>query len=206
MFTGLVTDLGKVRGIRQPPAGGSSDARFTIDSGYDPASLEIGASISCSGACLTVVETHADGFSVDVSGETLSKTNLGAWRTGTWVNLERSLRMGDELGGHIVTGHVDGVARIADRESQGGSWRFTFEVPDSLAGYIAPKGSIALDGVSLTINDVRGSRFDVNIIPHTFEVTTFGQRQVDDVVNLEIDILARYVARQLEGAWPSRTA
>ena len=162
----------------------------------------MGASVACSGACLTVVDVLDGGFAVDVSGETLSKTTLGTWEVGTRVNLERSLRMGDELGGHLVTGHVDGVAEIVACEAAGGSWRFAVAVPEHLAAYIAPKGSVALDGVSLTVNDVAGGRFDVNIIPHTYDVTTFGQRRVGDRMNLEIDILARYVARQMEAAWP----
>jgi riboflavin synthase len=202
MFTGLVTDLGRVRDVRRPPAGAADDARFVFNTAYDPASLSVGASVACSGACLTVVDVLDGGFAVDVSGETLSKTTLGTWEVGTRVNLERSLRMGDELGGHLVTGHVDGVAEIVACEAEGGSWRFTIAVPEHLAAYIAPKGSVALDGVSLTVNDVVGGRFDVNIIPHTYDVTTFGQRRVGDRMNLEIDILARYVARQMEAAWP----
>ena len=201
MFTGLVTDLGRVRAVHRPPGGAAEDARFVIDSGFDPATLAVGASVACSGACLTVVEVFDDGFAVDVSGETLSKTTLGTWDAGTRVNLERSLRMGDELGGHIVTGHVDGVATVAERMAEGGSWRFAIDVPDQVARYIAPKGSVALDGVSLTVNEVSGSRFGVNIIPHTFDVTTFGHREVGEGMNLEIDILARYVARQMEAAW-----
>jgi riboflavin synthase len=201
MFTGLVTDLGRVRAVRRPSAGAAEDARFVIESGFDPATLRVGASVACSGACLTVVEVVDGGFAVDVSGETLARTTLGAWDVGTCVNLERSLRMGDELGGHIVTGHVDGVATVAELTPEGGSWRFAIDVPDRLARYIAPKGSVALDGVSLTVNDVSGSRVGVNIIPHTFDVTTFGHRDVGEGMNLEIDILARYVARQMEAAW-----
>jgi len=201
MFTGLITDLGRVHDVRRPSAGAADDARFIFDTAYDPAGLTVGASIACSGACLTVVDVLDGGFAVDVSGETLAKTTLGGWRPGTPVNLERSLRLGDELGGHIVTGHVDGVAEVVGREAEGGSWRFTIAVPDHLARYIAPKGSVALDGVSLTVNDVAGSRFGVNIIPHTFAVTTFGHCGVGDRMNLEIDVLARYVARQMEAAW-----
>jgi riboflavin synthase len=199
MFTGLITDLGRIREVRRPPAGAADDARFVIDSTYDPDTLSVGASIACSGACLTVVAIDPQGFAVDVSGETLSKTTLGAWQAGTAVNLERSMRMGDEIGGHLVAGHVDGVARIVERRQEGGSWRFSVEVPDSLEKLIAPKGSVALDGVSLTVNEVAGNRFGVNIIPHTFSVTTFGERDVGDSLNLEVDLLARYVARQLEG-------
>jgi riboflavin synthase len=203
MFTGLVTDLGHVRDVHRPPAGAAEDARFIIDSDFDPAMLAVGASVACSGACLTVVAIVDGGFAVDVSGETLGRTTLGTWEPGTRVNLERSLRMGDELGGHIVTGHVDAVATVAERTADGGSWRFAIDVPDHLARYIAAKGSVALDGVSLTVNTVSGSRFGVNIIPHTFDVTTFGHRQVGEGMNLEIDILARYVARQTEAAWAS---
>lgn len=203
MFTGLVTDLGRVRAIRRPPAGAAEDARVVIDSGFDPESLNVGASVACSGACLTVVERVDGGFAVDVSGETLRATTLGSWEPGTRVNLERALRMGDELGGHLVTGHVDGVATVADRVADGGSWRFAIDMPAELARYVASKGSVALDGVSLTVNEVDGTRFRVNIIPHTFDVTTFGHRHVGDRMNLEIDVLARYVARQMEAAWAS---
>lgn len=203
MFTGLITDLGRVRAVHRPPTGAAEDARFVIESDFDPATLVVGASVACSGACLTVVDAGDGGFAVDVSGETLSRTTLGTWDVGTSVNLERSLRMGDELGGHIVTGHVDAVATVAERTAVGGSWRFAIDVPEHLASSIAAKGSVALDGVSLTVNDVSSTRFDVNIIPHTFNVTTFGHREVGDGMNLEIDILARYVARQMEAAWAS---
>lgn len=203
MFTGLVSDLGRVREVRRPPSGTADDVRLVLETAYDPASLRVGASVACSGACLTMVEVLDGGFAVDVSGETLAATTLGTWDVGTRVNLERSLRMGDELGGHIVTGHVDGVAEVVGCEPEGGSWRFTIAVPDGIASYIAPKGSVALDGVSLTVNAVEGNRFGVNIIPHTCAVTTFGQCAVGDRMNVEIDILARYVARQMEAAWPT---
>lgn len=206
MFTGLITDLARVREIRRPPEAGAGDARFVFDTGYDTATIAIGASIACNGACLTVVEADATGFAVDVSAETLSRTTLGDWTVGAPVNLERPLRLGDELGGHLVSGHVDGVAEIVDRRPEGDSWRFVFAAPAGLAPFIAPKGSIALDGVSLTVNEVEGRRFGVNIIPHTAAVTTFGQRAPGERVNLEIDMLARYVARLAEGLWPTRQA
>lgn len=204
MFTGIITDLGRVHAVEQPPEGAPEDARFVFATAYDTATIGLGASIACSGACLTVVAKDAETFSVDVSAETLSKTTLGGWRVGTPVNLERPLRVGDELGGHIVAGHVDGVARVVERRMEGGSWRFLFEAPEELARFIAPKGSIALDGVSLTVNEVSGARLGVNIIPHTAEVTTFGALQPGDAVNLEIDTLARYVARLAEAEWTTR--
>ncbi|MBK1697930.1 riboflavin synthase [Rhodovibrio salinarum] len=197
MFTGIVTDVGRVRAVQSPPEGEAGDLRFVFDTAYDPATLALGASVCCAGVCLTVVETHAQGFAVDVSAETLSKTTLGDWDAGTPVNLERSLRMGDELGGHLVYGHVDALARVVDAYPEGDSWRYLFEVPQALAQYVAPKGSIALDGVSLTVNEVEGNRFGVNIIPHTRDVTTFGQREAGSLLNCEIDMLARYVARML---------
>lgn len=196
MFTGIVTDIGRVRSREE-----RGDVRFVIVTSYDSESIDMGASISCAGACLTVVaKGHDEGgnwFAVDVSGETLSKTNLGDWKEDTPVNLERALRMGDELGGHFVLGHVDGVGKIVSRKPEGDSTRFVFEAPVDLAKYIAPKGSVVIDGVSLTVNEVEGNRFGVNIIPHTAEMTTFGRRQVGDRVNLEVDALARYVARLL---------
>lgn len=190
MFTGLVTDLGEVRAIEA-----RGDTRITVATAYDVGAIAIGASIACSGACLTVVAREADWFAVDVSAETLGRTTLGAWRPGTPVNLERPLRVGDELGGHIVLGHVDGVSRIVEREPVGDSARFVFTAPDGLARFIAEKGSVALDGVSLTVNRVADGEFDVNLIPHTLGCTTFGAARPGDSVNLEIDMLARYVAR-----------
>jgi len=193
MFTGIITDLGRVRRIEP-----SGDTMFTIETRYDTATIPLGASIAHNGCCLTVIETGPDWYKVQASAETLRVTTLGAWVEGTRINLERALAMGDELGGHIVSGHVDGVARVAGRREEGDSIRFTFAVPASLKPYIASKGSVALDGVSLTVNAVADDHFDVNIIPHTSEVTTFGTMAVGDRVNLEIDMLARYVARLLE--------
>lgn len=193
MFTGIITDLGAVKAIEA--AGSGSDARFVFATGYDTSAIGEGASIACSGVCLTLVDKGPGWFAADVSAETLSKSTLGAWQPGTPVNFERPLRMGDELGGHVVSGHVDGVAAVVERRAEQGSLRFTFEAPPELARFIAPKGSVALDGVSLTVNEVAGPRFGVNIIPHTGEVTTLGGRQSGDRVNLEIDMLARYVQR-----------
>ena len=195
MFTGLITDVGKVTAREE-----RGDTRFTIQCRYDMSGVEIGASIACSGACLTVVEKGADWFAVDVSAETLDKTKLGDWQPEAPVNLERSLRVGDELGGHIVSGHVDGLVQITEIRPEGGSIRYSFKVPTALARYVASKGSVALDGVSLTVNEVEGDTFGVNIIPHTQEKTTFGSYQTGDRVNLEIDVLARYVARLQEAA------
>lgn len=195
MFTGIVTDRGRIaaRDMR-------GDTRFVIETAYQASSIDIGASISCSGCCLTVVETGVrDGlqnwFAVEASAETLSKTTLDDWTVDTRINLERALRLGDELGGHFVLGHVDGVAEITDRAAEGDSTRFTIRPPAELMRYIAPKGSVVLDGVSLTVNEVASDRFGVNIIPHTSEVTGFGAAQPGDRVNLEVDALARYVAR-----------
>ncbi len=194
MFTGIVTQMGRIAAVEQ-----RGDTRFEIASGYDSAGIALGASIACSGACLTVAAVRPGAFAVDVSAETLSCTTLGGWREGTVVNLERALRAGDELGGHIVSGHVDGVAEVVSRRPEGDSVRFLFAAPEALARFIAPKGSVALDGVSLTVNEVDGARFGVNIIPHTLSHTTLGARQPGDAVNMEIDMLARYVARHLEG-------
>ena len=190
MFTGIITDLGRVRAVED-----RGDTRFVFETGYDTAAIEVGASISCSGACLTVVDKGEGCFAADVSAETLAKTTLGGWATGTPVNFERALKIGDELGGHLVSGHVDGTARVIERRAEGESTRFSFEAPEDLARYIAPKGSVTLDGVSLTVNEVEGRCFGVNIIPHTAAVTTFGQRRPGDDVNLEIDLLARYLER-----------
>ncbi len=197
MFTGIITDLGKVRAVQAEGPG--SDARFEFETGYDTADIAVGASISCSGACLTVVEKGPGWFAAEVSAETLARTTLGGWRPGTPVNLERSLRIGDEMGGHIVSGHVDGTSRVISRRSEAGSVRFVFEAPEALLRFVAEKGSVALDGVSLTVNEVNGARFGVNIIPHTQAATTFGGLDTGDKVNLEVDVLARYVARQVTG-------
>ncbi len=193
MFTGIVTDVGRIKDIT--PGG---DTRFRIETAYDTAGIEIGASISCDGACLTVVETGEGWFDVTASAETLSRTKLGEWRPGGPANLERALKVGDELGGHIVSGHVDGVAEIVECRPEGDSLRYVFRVPLELAPFIAPKGSVCLDGVSLTVNEVSGERFGVNVIPHTRAVTTFATLGAGDRVNLEIDVLARYVARLVE--------
>ena len=194
MFTGLVSDVGEVAAR----AGG----RFTIRSGYRPETIALGASIAHDGCCLTALALRPDGngciYELDVSNETLSKTTLGEWQAGRRINLERSLTAGDELGGHIVMGHVDGVAVIRDIRTDGESRRFTFEAPQELAKFIASKGSVALDGTSLTVNEVSGNRFGINFIPHTLTVTTWGAKTIGDRVNLEIDPLARYVARLLE--------
>ena len=193
MFTGIVTDMGEIRSLER-----RGDIRARIGTSYDTSGIDIGASIACSGVCLTVVELGSDWFDVEISAETLDKTNVGAWVEGQKINLERALKVGDELGGHIVSGHVDGLAKIIEMRPEGDSVRYTFEAPRSLARFIAPKGSVALDGTSLTVNEVEDTRFGVNIIPHTQEVTTWGASKVGDKVNLEIDTLARYVARLAE--------
>jgi riboflavin synthase len=195
MFTGIITDVGKVAAIEK-----RGDTRIRIETAYDTATVAPGASIACSGPCLTVVDKGPGWFAVDASAETVARTTLGGWAPGTLVNLERALRVGDELGGHIVSGHVDGVARVLDTAPEGDSVRFVFEAPEDLERFIAPKGSVALDGVSLTVNEVDGVRFGVNIIAHTRRHTTFGRLGAGDRVNLEIDMLARYVARLREGA------
>ena len=190
MFTGIITDVGRVRAVKR-----QGDTRFTVETAFDMETVPIGASIANNGVCLTVVEKGPGWFAVQASAETLSKTTLGGWDEGTRVNLERALKVGDELGGHIVSGHVDGVASVVDVRPDGESKRYTFEAPANLAKYVASKGSVALDGVSLTVNEVDGARFGVNIIPHTQDATTFGALKAGDRVNLEIDMLARYVAR-----------
>jgi riboflavin synthase len=192
MFTGIITDLGRVRRLHR---GDLLD--LTIATTFDTSAIPLGASIACSGACLTVVAVEPGAFSVQASAETLTCTTLGAWEEGTPVNLERPLRVGDELGGHLVLGHVDGRARIVERQAEAESVRFLFEAPEELAPFIAPKGSVALDGVSLTVNEASGNRFGVNIIPHTLACTNFGQAHPGQPVNLEIDLIARYVARLL---------
>ncbi len=193
MFTGIVTDVGRVRSIQH-----DGDTRFEITTAYDMGAVEIGASIANSGVCLTVIETGPDWFAVQASGETLSKTTLGGWSEGSRVNLERALKVGDELGGHIVSGHVDGVGEVVSIKDDGESKRFVIRAPQHLKLFMAPKGSVAVDGVSLTVNEVEGDTFGVNIIPHTQSVTLFGDYVVGSKVNLEIDMLARYVARLLE--------
>jgi riboflavin synthase len=194
MFTGIVSDIGEVAA--------RDGGRFTIRCAHAADSIAVGASISCDGACLTVTTVAPDGtgsiFAVDVSNETLSRTTLGEWQAGRRINLERALKAGDELGGHIVSGHVDGVGRIAAMHEDGASRRFTIEVPADVAPYIASKGSVALDGISLTVNEVEENLFGINIIPHTLTHTTLGAKKPGDRVNLEIDVVARYVARLME--------
>lgn len=192
MFTGIVTDLGRVKAVALGPT-----TRLEIETGYDTASVALGASVACNGCCLSVVEKGPGWLAFEVSRETLDKTNLGDWKVGHPVNLERALKLGDELGGHLVSGHVDGVGRILSITPDGGSLRITVEAPMELARMIAPKGSIVLDGISLTVNEVDGNRFGVNIIPITQNATNLGQAKVGDRVNLEIDLIARYVARLL---------
>ena len=197
MFTGIITDIGEVQSVEK-----AGDTRFRICTGYDVSGVVLGASIACDGACLTVVETGEDAgrgwFDVQASAETLSKTRLGDWAPGTPINLERALKVGDELGGHIVSGHVDGVGSVTSTAMEGESKRIMIEAPASLARFIAPKGSVTVNGVSLTVNEVDGVRFGVNIIPHTQTETTLGALAAGDAVNLEIDVLARYVARLAE--------
>ncbi|MCB1311364.1 MAG: riboflavin synthase [Sedimentitalea sp.] len=193
MFTGIVTDIGTVLELEQ-----RGDLRARIATGYDTAEIEIGASIASDGVCLTVIGLGPDWYEVEISAETVARTNLGGWRKGSRVNLERALRVGDELGGHIVSGHVDGVAEVISAEASGDSTRLTLRAPEALARFIAPKGSVALNGTSLTVNEVTGRDFTVNLIPHTRAVTTWGAVAVGDAVNLEIDTLARYVARLAE--------
>ncbi len=196
MFTGIVTDIGEI--VSVDPGGKEGDRRFVIATKHDMAPIAIGASIACSGCCLTVVEKSAGRFAVEVSAESLDKTHLGDWKVGSRINLELSLKLGDELGGHLVYGHVDGVGTIASMTPEGGSVRFVFEAPPELARFVASKGSVAIDGISLTVNEVDGNRFGVNVISHTQAVTTLGQAKVGQRVNLEVDMLARYVARLLE--------
>jgi len=193
MFTGIVTDLGRVGLVTK-----TGDWRFEIHTIFDISTIDIGASICCAGVCLTVIETGPDWFAVDVSQETFSKTTLGSWKEGTAVNLERSLKMGDEMGGHIVSGHVDGVGHLYTKTFEGHSACMTFYTADDLIRFIATKGSITINGVSLTVNTVEEQNFTVNIIPHTQAVTTLGTLEINDPVNLEIDMLARYVARLTE--------
>jgi riboflavin synthase len=193
MFTGIITDIGHIREVER-----RGDMRARIATGYDTGGISMGASIACDGACLTVVDLGPDWFDVDISAETLSKTNLSRWAGGGRVNLERALKVGDELGGHIVSGHVDGLAEVVALRDEGDSTRVTLRAPEGLARFIAPKGSVALNGTSLTVNEVAGHDFGINFIPHTRQVTTWGDVAVGDMVNLEIDALARYVARLAE--------
>ncbi|MEI6158969.1 MAG: riboflavin synthase [Roseococcus sp.] len=197
MFTGIITALGTLREVQ--PIGEGHDMRLVI--GVAPeflAGAQLGCSIACSGICLTAVELNGDSFAVDASAETLARTTMGQWKTGGRVNLERSLKLGDELGGHLVSGHVDGVGRVLSATPENASVRWRFGVPREIAKYIAVKGSVAIDGVSLTVNEVDAESFGVNIIPHTAAVTSFGTLQPGDAVNVEIDTLARYVARLME--------
>lgn len=196
MFTGIVTDVGRVRAVTDT----NRDKRFEIETRFDLSTVEIGASIAHAGCCLTVVEKGEGWFAVEVSGETLSRTTLGDWAAGVPVNLERSARVGDELGGHIVSGHVDGVGEVVSVAAEGGSHRVRIRVPRPLHRYIAEKGSIAVEGVSLTVNEVEDDVFGVNLIPHTWDVTTLGRLKPGARVNLEIDMLARYLARWRETA------
>lgn len=195
MFTGIITDIGTVARAEM-----RGDLRARIACAYDMDGVDMGASIACDGVCLTVVAKGEGWFEVDISAETMEKTNIGrdGWPVGRRINLERALKLGDELGGHIVSGHVDGVARVVEARPEGDSLRLTFEAPPELARFIAPKGSVALNGTSLTVNEVAGNRFGVNLIPHTREVTNWGEVAEGDLVNLEIDMLARYVARLAE--------
>ena len=204
MFTGITTDIGTVRSAEQ-----RGDLRVTIACSYDIGTVDLGASIACSGVCLTVVDKGEDWFAVDVSSETRSRTAQGLWSEGSRLNLERSLRVGDELGGHIVAGHVDGVSEVIEVTPEGGSSRIALRAPDGLGQYIAPKGSIALDGVSLTVNEVSDNggvtQFSVNIIPHTASITTFDNIVVGRQLNVEIDVIARYLERMIAGRAHSTT-
>ena len=190
MFTGIITDVGTIRSVVQ-----RGDLRIEIATAYDVTTVDMGASIACDGVCLTVVEKTSDSFCVDVSAESAGLTNIGGWTAGRPIKLERALKVGDELGGHIVSGHVDGVAEIVALRDEGDSTRVTLRAPEALAKFIAPKGSVAVNGTSLTVNEVNGTDFGINFIPHTKAVTTWGSAAVGDRVNLEIDTLARYVAR-----------
>ena len=197
MFSGIITDVGRVRRLRRAP-GAAGGLAVTIATAYDIADIPLGASIACSGPCLTVVAVEPGAFSVEASAETLACSTLGDWVEGTPVNLERALRLGDELGGHIVSGHVDGVARLVERRPEGDSVRFVIAAPAELMPCIATKGSVALAGVSLTVNEVTGSRFGVNLIPYTLAHTSLGEARPGERLNLEIDPIARYVTRLLE--------
>ncbi len=193
MFTGIITDIGKVRELEK-----RGDLRARIETSYNTAGIDLGASIASDGVCLTVIELGDDWYDVEISAETVSKTNLGDWAVGRRVNLERALKVGDELGGHIVSGHVDGVAEVVAMRDDGDSTRVTLRAPKELARFIAPKGSVALNGTSLTVNEVADCEFGINFIPHTKDATTWGDVTVGQRINLEIDTLARYVARLAE--------
>ncbi|MCI5077106.1 riboflavin synthase [Oricola sp.] len=199
MFTGIVTDMGRIASVSEREKG----RRLRIETAYDPETIDLGASIACAGVCLTVVALPDEGsnvrwFEVEAWEEALRLTTVADWREGTRINLERAMKAGDEYGGHMVSGHVDGMARIIDRIEEGEAVRFVIEAPEKLSRYIAPKGSVTLDGTSLTVNGVEGDVFDVLLIRHTLEVTTWGERQVGDAVNLEVDQIARYVERYVK--------
>ncbi|WP_114286974.1 riboflavin synthase [Candidatus Halocynthiibacter alkanivorans] len=196
MFTGIISDIGRITELEQ-----RGDLRARIETVYDINGIDLGASIACNGVCLTVIalgDTPANWFDVEISAESVSRTNLGDWAVGKGINLERALKVGDELGGHIVSGHVDGLAHLVELHDEGDSTRMLFEAPEELAKFVASKGSVTLNGTSLTVNEVEGNRFGINVIPHTKEVTTWGDATVGDRINLEIDTLARYVARLAE--------
>ncbi|MBL4615156.1 MAG: riboflavin synthase [Magnetovibrio sp.] len=197
MFTGIITDIGRIRALTTTGEGTGIGRRFEVETRFDVSSIDMGGSIAHAGACMTVVEKGQDWYAIEVSAESLSKTTLGSWGVDTRVNLERAMCLGDELGGHMVSGHVDGVGEVTARENDGDSVRFSIVTPDNLAKYLAPKGSITIDGVSLTVNEVQNNSFGINVIPHTQDATTIGALRVGDKVNLEIDMLARYVARLL---------
>ena len=190
MFTGIITDKGTLKAASR-----DNGLSIEVETGYDTSTIDMGASVACSGVCLTVIGKSQNSLSFDVSEETIAKTNVGDWQTGDAINLERPLKVGDELGGHIVTGHVDGVVTISSIIDDEASKRFTLSLPKGLAPYVATKGSVTLDGVSLTVNEVRDDSFDVNIVPHTLSVTSFGGKKNGDRFNMEIDILARYLSR-----------
>lgn len=192
MFTGIITDLGHLRARSERP---NRDLQLFVETSWETAELELGASVACNGVCLTVVNRGPNQLIFDVSTETLSKTTIGSWEAGKRINLERSLRLGDELGGHLVYGHVDGIAEVLALTPEAGSLRFRIGAPHDILRFLAPKGSVALDGVSLTVNEVQNDSFGVNIIPHTAALTTFGLYRPGDRINLEVDMLARYVAR-----------
>ena len=195
MFTGIITDIGTVQSVQREEGG---DLRLSIETSFDLSKTDIGASIACAGCCLPVIKKKDNVFFVDVSEESISKTTIGSWTEGRRINLEGALKMGDELGGHIVSGHVDGLGILVSVTKEGDSHRLVFEAPKELAGFIAQKGSITIDGISLTVNEVEDTRFGINIIPHTWDNTTLGTIKEGDKVHLEIDMLARYVARMME--------